>query len=98
MTLSEYDAYIATMNELEERIENDNKYPVIEGNKIKKCCKITLELSKIFYPIFYIQCLQKGRLKQSTKKSLKQLDLMKKANYRESLLPLTVLFATVNCR
>ena len=45
-TISEYDAYIATMNEIEERIENDNKYPVIEDNKIKKCCKITLELSK----------------------------------------------------
>ena len=48
MTIAEYEAYIATMNELEERIENDNKYPVIEDNKIKKCCKITLELSKVF--------------------------------------------------
>ena len=48
MTIAEYEAYIATMNELEERIENDNKYPVIEDNKIKKCCKVTLELSKIF--------------------------------------------------
>ena len=25
-----------------------NNYPVIEDNKIKKCCKITLELSKLF--------------------------------------------------
>ena len=48
MTIAEYEAYIATMNELEERIENDNKYPVIEDSKIKKCCKITLELSKVF--------------------------------------------------
>ena len=48
MTISEYDAYIATMNELEERIEDDNKYPVIEDNKIKKCSKFTLELSKLF--------------------------------------------------
>ena len=47
-TIVEYEAYIATMNELEERIENDNKYPVIEDNKIKKCCKITLEISKLF--------------------------------------------------
>ena len=52
MTISEYDVYIATMNELEERIENDNKYPVIEDNKIKKFCKFTLELSKLF--IIYI--------------------------------------------
>ena len=47
-TIAEYEAYVATMNELEERIEDDNKYPVIEDNKIKKCCKITLELSKLF--------------------------------------------------
>ena len=48
MTIAEYEAYIATMNELEERVEDDNKYRVIEDNKIKKCCKITLELSKLF--------------------------------------------------
>ena len=47
-TIAEYEAYMTTMNELEERIENDNKYPVIEDNKIKKCCKFTLELSKLF--------------------------------------------------
>ena len=40
MSIAEYEAYIATMNEIEERIEDDNKYPVIEDNKIKKCCKI----------------------------------------------------------
>ena len=47
-TIAEYEVYISTMNELEERFENDNKYPVIEDNKIKKCCKFTLEISKIF--------------------------------------------------
>ena len=47
MTLSEYEAYIATMSDIEERIEDDDKYPVIEDHKLKKCCKITLELSKI---------------------------------------------------
>ena len=47
-TIAEYEVYISTMNELEERIENDNKYPVIEDNKIKKCCKFALEISKIF--------------------------------------------------
>ena len=48
MTIAEYEAYIATMNEFEESIEDDNKYPVIEDHKIKKCCKITLEISKLF--------------------------------------------------
>ena len=47
-TIAEYEAYIATMNEIEERIEDDKRYPVIEDNKIKKCCKITLEISKLF--------------------------------------------------
>ena len=48
MTNAEYEAYMTSMNELEERIEDDNKYPIIEDNKIKKCCKITLEISKLF--------------------------------------------------
>ena len=52
MTISEYDAYMATMNELEERIENDNKYPVIEDNKIQKCCKFTVELSNYLTDTF----------------------------------------------
>ena len=47
MTIAEYEAYITAVNDIEERIENDNEYPVIEDHKIKKCCKITLELSKI---------------------------------------------------
>ena len=46
MTLSEYDTYIASINEVEERIINDNEYPVIKDNKIKICCKTTLELTK----------------------------------------------------
>ena len=48
VTIAEYEACITAMNDIEERIEDDNKHPVIEDNKTKKCCKITLELSKIF--------------------------------------------------
>ena len=47
MTIAEYEAYITTMNDIEERIEDDDKYPAVGDRKIKKCCKITLELSKI---------------------------------------------------
>ena len=47
-TLAEYDAYINTVNEIEERIIDDDKYPVVRDNKIKICCRYTLELSKIF--------------------------------------------------
>ena len=42
VTITEYEAYIITMNELEERIENDSKYPIIE-DKIKKYCKNYIE-------------------------------------------------------
>ena len=47
MTIAEYDAYINTVNEIEERIIDDDKYPVVRDNKMKICCKYTLELSKI---------------------------------------------------
>ncbi len=33
MTIAEYEAYVATMNEFEERIEDDKRYPVIEDNE-----------------------------------------------------------------
>ena len=42
MTIAEYEMYVSTIDEIEERSQNDNKYPVIEDNKIKKCCKFTL--------------------------------------------------------
>ena len=62
MSIAEYEAYIATMNEIEERIEDDKKYPVIEDYKIKKCCKFTLELSKL--------CIRYMLYKDATKKEV----------------------------
>ena len=40
MTIAEYDAYINTVNEIEEMIIDDDKYPVVR-DKIKICCKYT---------------------------------------------------------
>ena len=48
MTIAEYDAYISSVISIEERIIDDDKYPVVRDNKIKICCKYTLELTKIF--------------------------------------------------
>ena len=48
MTLAEYETYIATMNELEERIEDDDKYPVVKDSRFKLCCKYVIEFSKFF--------------------------------------------------
>ena len=46
MTLAQYDAYIQSIDEVESRIADDNKFPVVSDNKIKICCKTTLEISK----------------------------------------------------
>ena len=47
MTYAEYQVYIQSIDEIESRIVDDNKFPVVKDNKIKICCKTTLELTKI---------------------------------------------------
>ena len=47
MTLSEYDAYITAIDDMENRIIDDAKYPVVKDNKIKQRCKYSLEISKV---------------------------------------------------
>ena len=37
---------------IEHRIEDDTKYPVVEDNNIKNCCKVALEFAK--FPLNYI--------------------------------------------
>ena len=46
MTVAEYEAYIQSIDEVENRIVDDSKFPVVTDNKIKICCKTTLELTK----------------------------------------------------
>ena len=47
MTICEYEAYIQSIDEVENRIVDDSKFPVVKDNKIKVCCKTTLELTKV---------------------------------------------------
>ena len=47
MTICEYEAYIQSIDEVENRIVDDSRFPVVQDNKIKICCKTTLELTKI---------------------------------------------------
>ena len=47
MTYAEYQAYIQSIDEVESRIVDDSKFPVVKDNKIKICCKTTLELTKV---------------------------------------------------
>ena len=45
MTYAEFQADIQTIDEVESRIVDDTKFPVVRDNKIKICCKTTLELT-----------------------------------------------------
>ena len=47
MTVAEMDMYIQSIDEVESRIVDDTKFPVVKDNKIKICCKTTLELTKV---------------------------------------------------
>ena len=47
MTIAEYEAYISTINDVENRIIDDTKFPVVKDSKIKTCCYATLELLKL---------------------------------------------------
>ena len=41
------DMYMTTLDEVENRIIDDTKFPVVKDNKIKTCCYATLELLKM---------------------------------------------------
>ena len=41
------DGYIQDINIIEDAIVDDAKFPVVENNKIKICCKYSLEILKM---------------------------------------------------
>ena len=47
MTISELDMYMTTINDVENRIIDDTKFPVVKDSKIKTCCYATLELLQL---------------------------------------------------
>ena len=46
MSYAEYEAYIQSIDEVENRIDDDSRFPILKDNKIKICCKTTLEITK----------------------------------------------------
>ena len=44
---TEYDMYLTSIDEVENRIIDDTKFPVVRDNRIKTCCYATLELLKL---------------------------------------------------
>ena len=47
MTIAEYEANLTALDDVENRIIDDTKFPVVKDSKIKTCCYATLELLKI---------------------------------------------------
>lgn len=52
--MSECEIYVDAIDILENRIEDDTKYPVVEDNNIKNCCKIALEFAKFLVNYIYV--------------------------------------------
>ena len=46
MSSDEYETYMETLDEIEGRISDDSKFPVIEDGKIKMLCKMIFEWIK----------------------------------------------------
>ena len=46
MTVAEYEAYIQSIDDIEQRVTNDNVYPKVRSNRCKAFCCVISELSK----------------------------------------------------
>ena len=63
MSSDEYKTYCETLDEIEDRISDDSKFPVIEDGKIKMLCKMIFEFIKII-----LNYLMNIKNKDATKK------------------------------
>ena len=45
-TLAEYDAYILSIDDMEQRVINDNVYPKVTSNRCKALCYVFSEVTK----------------------------------------------------
>ena len=63
MSSDEYKTYCETLDEIEDRISEDSKFPVIEDGKIKMLCKMIFEFIKII-----LNYLMNIKNKDATKK------------------------------
>ena len=66
MSSDEYKTYCETLDEIEDRISDDSKVPVIEDGKIKMLCKMIFEFIRII--INYIIYLMNINSKDATTK------------------------------
>ena len=45
--MNEYETYIDTIDEIENRVVDDDKFPVVKDNRIKMICRMILEFMNI---------------------------------------------------
>ena len=63
--MNECDMYLDTVDVIEDRIEDDNKFPIVRDNKIKQIFRVILEFLKVIinYLKYYIDATQKSKAK-----------------------------------
>ena len=49
-----YEIYVDAIDIIEDRICDDDKYPVVEDVKVKNCCKVALEFAKFLLNYIYV--------------------------------------------
>ena len=68
MTVSEMDAYILSIDDMEHRVIDDNLYPKVRNNRCKAFCYIISELSKECIRYFKISSNNNYATKESKAK------------------------------
>ena len=63
--MDECDMYLDTVDVIEDRIEDDTKFPIVRDNKIKQIFRVILEFLKVIinYLKYHIDATQKGKAK-----------------------------------
>ena len=67
MTVAQLDAYIISIDDMENRVINDNLYPKVRNNRCKAFCYIISELSKECIRYFKISSNNNATKKSKTK-------------------------------
>ena len=57
--MKEIQNYVEAFERIEERIVDDNKFRVVKGSKITKCCRVALDFTKLL--INYIDAIKEKR-------------------------------------
>ena len=68
MTLAEYDTYIASIDDIEHRVIDDNLYPKVRNSRCKAFCYIISEFSKECIRYFKISSNNNYATKESKAK------------------------------